>query len=79
MALAGSPSALVSGGLGGWGSPSLMLTRGRGVGSDTTTNINHETLEWQALPQRMHYTSRDNPLHYNGLPNHLHYQAEETS
>lgn len=52
----------------------------RGVGVDVSTiNINHETLEWQALPQRLHYTSRDNPLHYNALPSHLHYQADEKS
>jgi len=35
MALTGSPSALISGGLGSWGSPSLMLTRGRGAEAET--------------------------------------------
>jgi hypothetical protein len=37
--LAGSPSAIITLGLGSWGSPGLILTLGYGVGEQGETNI----------------------------------------
>jgi hypothetical protein len=59
--LEGSPSSVLTEGFGPWGSPSLMLTTGLGVGEEIITI--HAGLEY-TVEGRMHYAV-EGRMHYS--------------
>lgn len=68
-----SPSSVLTMGLGSWGSPSLLVTLGYGIGGEVVTPITDIGVEWTLRPGLMHYTLAESRMQHTLPENHMHW------